>query len=192
MNNFHISFLEHNDIQESAKVLSLAMLNNPMHIAVFGGSGENERLEIEKMFLELFYNRLGIVFLAKEGKKIVGVMRMNSCVGKNTKGESEGLRDEKNTNTRKSVWLTEWAIRDPKEQHWHLGPIGVLPSHRRLGVGSTLMERFCEEVDKCSSNAYLETDFDENVRFYRKFGFEVISTSDIFQVETRYMTRKSK
>ena len=192
MNNFHISFLEHNDIQESAKVLSLAMLNNPMHIAVFGGSGENERLEIEKMFLELFYNRLGIVFLAKEGKKIVGVMRMNSCVGKNTKGESEGLRDEKNTNTRKSVWLTEWAIRDPKEQHWHLGPIGVLPSHRRLGVGSTLMERFYEEVDKCSSNAYLETDFDENVRFYRKFGFEVISTSDIFQVETRYMTRKSK
>ena len=192
MNNFHISFLEHNDIQESAKVLSLAMLNNPMHIAVFGGSGENERLEIEKMFLELFYNRLGIVFLAKEGKKIVGVMRMNSCVGKNTKGESEGLRDQKNTNTRKSVWLTEWAIRDPKEQHWHLGPIGVLPSHRRLGVGSTLMERFCEEVDKCSSNAYLETDFDENVRFYRKFGFEVISTSDIFQVETRYMTRKSK
>lgn len=192
MNNFHTSFLENKDIQESAKVLSLAMLNNPIHIAVFGGNGENERVEIEKMFLKLFYKRLGIVFLAKEGKKIVGVMRMNSCVGKNTKGESEELRDKKDTNIRKSVWLREWAIRDPKEQHWHLGPIGVLPSHRRLGVGSTLMERFCEEVDKCSANAYLETDLDENVHFYRKFGFEVISTSDIFQVENRYMTRESK
>ena len=85
--------MENKDVQESAKVLSLAMLNNPMHIAVFGGNGENERAEIEKMFLELFYKRLGIVFLAKEGKKIVGVMRMNSCVGKNTKGESEELRD---------------------------------------------------------------------------------------------------
>jgi ribosomal protein S18 acetylase RimI-like enzyme len=192
MNNFHISFLENTDVQESAQVLSLAMLNNPMHIAVFGGNGENERVEIEKMFLELFYRRLGIVFLAKEGQKIVGVMRMNSCVGKTTKGESEEQRDEKDTNTRKSVWLREWAIRDPKEQHWHLGPIGVLPSHRRLGVGSTLMERFCDEVDKCSAHAYLETDLDENVRFYKKFGFEVISTSDIFQVKNRYMTRESK
>ena len=54
MNNFHISLLENKDVQESAKVLSLAMLNNPMHIAVFGGNGENERVEIEKMFLELF------------------------------------------------------------------------------------------------------------------------------------------
>jgi ribosomal protein S18 acetylase RimI-like enzyme len=192
MNSFHISLSEHNDVQESAKVLSLAMLNNPMHIAVFGGNGENERLEIEKMFLELFHNRPGIVFLAKDGKKIVGVMRMNSCVGENAIDASEDLRGEKDVNARKSVWLAEWAIREPKEQHWHLGPIGVLPSHRRLGVGSSLMERFCEEVDKCSAKAYLETDLDENVRFYKKFGFEVISTSNIFQVENRYMTRESK
>ena len=192
MNHFQISFLEHNDVQESAKVLSLAMLNNPIHTAVFGGNGENERLEIEKMFLELFYKKLGIVFLAKEGKKIIGVMRMNSCVGKKTKDAIEESRGEKDTNSRKSQWLSEWAIRDPEEQHWHLGPIGVLPSHRRLGVGSTLMERFCEEVDKCSAKAYLETDLDENVRFYKKFGFEVISTSNIFQVENRYMTRESK
>ena len=54
MANFHLSFMEHNDIQESAKVLSIAMLNNPIHIAVFQGTGENERFEIETMFLELF------------------------------------------------------------------------------------------------------------------------------------------
>ncbi len=96
MNNFHISFLEHNDVQESARVLSFAMLNNPMHIAVFGGNGEIERLQIEKMFLELFYKKLGIVFVARQGKKIVGVMRMNSCIGEQSKGESEELRGEIN------------------------------------------------------------------------------------------------
>lgn len=32
MHDFHISFMENNDIQESAKVLSLAMLNNPLHL----------------------------------------------------------------------------------------------------------------------------------------------------------------
>ena len=52
MSSFHISFMEQNDIQKSAKVLSIAMLNNPHHIGVFLGDGENERLEIEKMFFE--------------------------------------------------------------------------------------------------------------------------------------------
>jgi ribosomal protein S18 acetylase RimI-like enzyme len=184
--------MEHSDIQKSVKILSIAMVNNPLHIAVFEGNGESERLEIERMFLELFNKRPGIVFLAKEGKKIVGVMRMNSCVGKKTKDESEELKDEKDTNFRKSIWLMEWSDRDPEEQHWHLGPIGVLPSHRRLGIGSKLMERFCKEVDNCSAKAYLETDLDENVRFYEKFGFDVISTSYIFQVNNRYMARDSQ
>jgi ribosomal protein S18 acetylase RimI-like enzyme len=184
--------MEHNNIQESAQVLSFAMLNNPLHIAVFQGNGERERLEIESMFFELFNKLPGIVFLAKEHDKIIGVMRMKSCVGSNTKDESKELKDEQNIAFRKSTWLREWAKRDPDEQHWHLGPIGVLPSYRGLGIGSMLMERFCTEVDNCSAKAYLETDLDENVRFYEKFGFSVISRSEIFQVENRYMLRESR
>jgi len=192
MSNFHISFMEHSDIQEAVKVLSLAMLNNPLHVAIFQGNGENERLEIEKMFVELFNKLPGIVFLAKERNKIIGVMRMKSCVGRKIKGGPIELKDEQDVNFRKSIWHREWIRRDPEEQHWHLGPIGVLPSYRRLGVGSQLIERFCKEVDKCSAKAYLETDLDENVRFYEKFGFEVISESDIFQVNNRYMVRDSQ
>ncbi len=54
MSNFQLSFMEQNDIKQSAKVLSNAMLNNPQHIGVLLGNGEKERLEIEKMFVELF------------------------------------------------------------------------------------------------------------------------------------------
>ncbi len=187
MSHFHISFMEINDIRESAKVLSIAMLNNPLHIAVFQGKGEIERLEIQKMFYELLCELPGIVFLAKEHQKIVGVMRMKSCVGRKTEDESKELKDENIINYRKSIWHREWSIKDPVEQHWHLGPIGVLPSHRKLGIGSKLMERFCKEVDACSTKAFLETDLDENVRFYKKFGFEIISKSIIFDVENRYM-----
>ena len=81
MNNLRISFMEQNDIQQSAKVLSVAMLNNPNHIGIFLGNGENVRSEIEKMFFGLFHNLPGIVFLAKENEKIIGVMRMKSCIG---------------------------------------------------------------------------------------------------------------
>ena len=191
MSNFHICFMEQNDIQKSAKVLSIAMLNNPHHIGIFMGNGEKERLQIEKIFFELFNDLPGIVFLAKENEKIIGVMRMNSCIGKSS-DDPDACEDEKDINWRKSVWFREWAAHDPLEQHWHLGPIGVLPSHQGMGVGSELMQRFCKEVDKCSAKAYLETDLDENVRFYEKFGFKRISESTLFNVENRYMLRDSQ
>ena len=182
--------MQQNDIKKSAEILSIAMLNNPHHLGVFQGNGENERLEIEMMFFELFNKLPGIIFLAKENEKIIGVMRMKSCIGK-VIDELNLVEDENDINWRKSVWFKEWAAHDPIEQHWHLGPIGVLPSHRGIGVGTALMQRFCKEVDNCSAKAYLETDLDDNVRFYAKFGFKVISRSNIFHVENRYMLRDS-
>lgn len=191
MGSFHISFMEQNDIQKVAEVLSIAMLNNPHHLGVFMDNGENERLEIEKMFFSLFNELPGIVFLAKEGDEIIGVMRMRSCTGK-VVAEPDSIEDENDINWRKYLWHKEWARHDPIKQHWHLAPIGVLPSHQGIGVGTELMKIFCREVDNCSAEAYLETDSDENVRFYEKFGFKVISRSDIFHVENRYMLRDSK
>ena len=189
MSNIPISFMEHDDIPVAANVLSLAMLNNPLHIAIFQGNGEDERLAIEKIFLKLLHERPGIVFLAKDRGMIIGVMRMNSCVGKEPVNQSHDPEDLQDVSSRQAFWLGEWATRDPREQHWHLGPIGVLSSYRKKGIGFRLMQRFCEEVDKCSAKAYLETDLDENVRFYKKFGFEVVATSKIFDVENRYMER---
>mgnify|MGYP001814255611 CR=1 FL=1 len=77
MDSLKLSLMEINDIQESARVLSVAMLNNPLHVAVFQGKGEKERIEIEKMFCELFIELPGIVFLAKESKRLT-----NSTYGK--------------------------------------------------------------------------------------------------------------
>ena len=192
MDSLKISFMEKNDIQESASVLSVAMLNNPLHVAVFQGKGEKERLEIEKMFCKLFVELPGIVFLAKEKQNIVGVMRMKSCEGPKTVAVPKDLKNENNIGWRKSIWHTEWDRHDPLEQHWHLGPIGVLPAHQGSGIGSVLMERFCKEVDACLAKAFVETDLDKNVRFYEKFRFEVVSESKIFDVKTPYMLRPSR
>ena len=113
---------------------------------------------------------------------------MKSCIGKII--DSPNIYEDKNDiDNRKSVWFKEWAKHDPVEQHWHLGPIGVLSTHQGLGIGSILMERFCKEVDACMAKAYLETDLDKNVRFYEKFGFKIISESEIFGVKNRYMLR---
>ena len=190
MDSLKLSFMEKNDIQESARVLSVAMLNNPLHVAVFRGRGEKERIEIEKMFCELFIELPGIVFLAKEKQNIIGVMRMKSCEGPKVVDAPKNAKDENDIGWRKSVWHTEWGRHDPLEQHWHLGPIGVLPNHQGSGIGSILMERFCREVDACFAKAYLETEGDKNVRFYEKFGFKVVRESEIFDVKNQYMLRE--
>ena len=192
MTDIRISFMELMDIPESVKVLSIAMLNNPLHIAVFKGNGEKERQEIEKSFLDLFNTLPGIVFLAKEGHKIVGVMRMKSCLGQKARDASKGLGDANDSHSRLSILHREWSNRDPRDQHWHLGPIGVLPPYCGRGIGSKLMERFCEEVDRCAAKAFLETDLDVNVRFYENFGFKTVSQTDIFDVTNHFMARDSQ
>lgn len=189
---FKISLMELNDVHESAKVLSIAMQNNPLHIAVLKGNGESQRVIIEKMFIDLFKKLPGTTFIAKEDKKIVGAMRMKSCCGSEFEENNKKQKEENTIDCRIAFWLREWALRDPVEQHWHLGPIGVLPTHRGLGVGTALMNRFCKEVDGCHAAAYLETDLDENVLFYKKFGFKIVSRSHIFEVESRYMARAAK
>lgn len=189
MKDIKISLMEINDVQESARILSVAMVDNPLHEAIFQGKGEKERLEIEKMFNNLFIQLPGVVFLAREKNNIIGVMRMKSCCGSKAKDDPKKSEDKNSIDWRKSVWQAEWARHDPTEQHWHLGPIGVLPSHQGSGIGSLLMERFCREVDACSAKAYLETEGDKNKHFYKKFGFDVISKSTILNIENLYMER---
>lgn len=85
-----------------------------------------------------------------------------------------------------------WAQKDPKEPHWHLDPIGVLPEVQGEGVGSKMMEFYCERIDRDGIAAYHETDRDENVPFYEKFGFRVIGEELILDFNNWYMKREAK
>jgi ribosomal protein S18 acetylase RimI-like enzyme len=81
---------------------------------------------------------------------------------------------------------------DPREPHWHIGPVGVHPDNQGQGVGQLLLERFLSTVDAQRAPAFLETDVDRNVRLYQRFGFEVTETEYIVGVDTRFMWRKAR
>ena len=102
MEKFSITFLEKSDISESSRVLSEAMLNVPLHIAVFQGHGEKERKIIENMFFGLLSDLPGITFLARINRQIVGVMRMKSCSGSKVTNEHAQTGDVTNLDWRKS------------------------------------------------------------------------------------------
>jgi GNAT superfamily N-acetyltransferase len=58
-----------------------------------------------------------------------------------------------------------------KEPHWYLQLLAVEPDVQRSGVGTALMAPALERVDADHVASYLETQNDENVAYYARFGF---------------------
>lgn len=69
--------------------------------------------------------------------------------------------------------------RRPTERHWYLGGLGTDPPFQRQGVATALMRPMLERCDAGGVGAYLETQSEENVAFYRRRGFEVAAELDI-------------
>jgi ribosomal protein S18 acetylase RimI-like enzyme len=181
-----------------AKVLSIAMLSNPIHIAVLRGQGEVERQYLGTMFLRMLKDRPGDVFVTKHDGTIVGVLRSYKCHG-SQRSQAQARqklkvdeRDLGDVDARMKHWSNSWDERHPWAEHRHLGPIGVLPQFQRQGLGSKMMERFCAEVDSKNEAAFLETDRLTNVRFYEKYRFRTVDESLIFGVKNFFMWRPTQ
>jgi predicted N-acetyltransferase YhbS len=184
-----IAALDKRDIPEAARVLSLAMVSCPIHVAVFQGQGDEVRRVQESMFARLLRHNPGLVFVGKLDGQVIGVLRMKSCKGGQASfpdADEDAFRD---TASRLEYWQTMWEYHDPREPHWHLGPVGVAPPLQGRGMGTALMERFCHEVDARQGAAFLDTDQSRSVCFYQRFGFRVVDEIDIFEVRNYFMWR---
>ena len=60
----------------------------------------------------------------------------------------------------------------PRDEHWYLCLLAADPMAWRRGVGTALLEPSLATVDDDGLPAYLETQKDDNLAFYRRFGFE--------------------
>jgi ribosomal protein S18 acetylase RimI-like enzyme len=63
--------------------------------------------------------------------------------------------------------------RRPKTPHWYLSLIGVEPSFQGKGIGCALLQPILNRCDQDHLPAYLETQKERNVSFYKHRGFEV-------------------
>ena len=61
----------------------------------------------------------------------------------------------------------------PKEPHWYLQTLAVAPSAQRGGIGTALIEPGLARADADGVGAYLETQRESNIPYYRRFGFEL-------------------
>lgn len=60
----------------------------------------------------------------------------------------------------------------PADPFWYLEALGVAPAAQGKGVGSRLLPYMLEQI--ADAACYLETGTEANVRFYQRFGFEVL------------------
>ena len=77
------------------------------------------------------------------------------------------------------------------DDHVHLGPVAVDSHLQGQGIGSQMMREHCRRLDALRELGYLETDKPENVRFYERFGFEVIEEAPVIGVSNWFMRRPS-
>ena len=195
MGGIVIEPLQPGDVGEAAVLLSRAFVTNPVIVAMFHDQDERTRRAWEGMFRLRLKRMSGQVVVARDGGRVVGVMRLvewpccHTSTWQGLKLLPSMFKALKGNTLRVLRFYSIWGEHDPNQPHWHLGPMGVLPERQGHGIGSGLLEHFCEHVDRLRAEAYLETDKPENVRLYERFGFSVTGGVPVYGVPTWFMWR---
>ena len=180
-------------------VISRGMRDNPTHVAALGEDPGRREKRIRRIFSRVLpVMRHSLILARHSDGTILGVLGM-AAPGRcqpNAKQRVQltfGLLPLGPRALSRSLrWVGTWENRDPEEPHWHLGPVAVDAHLQGMGIGSKLMRDFCAQMDATGEDAYLETDKPENVRFYERFGFEVVGEEEVIGVPNWYMARRAK
>ena len=180
-------------------VLSRGMRDNPVHVAAFGDDPEIRRRQFRKLVAAMFsVSDLSHALVARREDGVVvgvcGMMPPGNCLpglGQQLRMLPTLLSLGPRAAGRVMRWVGAWRRHDPKERHWHLGPLAVDAHLQGEGVGSRMMQVFCARMDAAGEDAYLETDKPINVRFYERFGFEVVGEEDVLGVPNWFMLRRA-
>ncbi len=188
------------EIEEALDVISRGMRDNPIHVAAFGEDAERRRKSLSRLFGAAFavmgLQKYMLAARSEDGT-IVGVLGMmppGDCLpgpGQKLRMLPAMLRNGPRAAGRTLGWLGAWGKRDPDERHWHLGPVAVDAHLQGMGIGSKLMRVFSARMDAAGEDAYLETDKAINVRFYERFGFEVVGEEEVLGVTNYFMIRRA-
>jgi ribosomal protein S18 acetylase RimI-like enzyme len=180
---------------DTSRMLAHAFVSNPLHIAAFGKGNVARN---EAFFRAALRVMKGSKYVAREADRLIGFAHwVTAPMCQFSPSEKHRLFPAMvgglgvGAAWRVTRWLADWSRHDPSEPHVHLGPIGVDPRAQGRHVGSQLMRRLCEELDRRSLPGYLETDRPENVGFYARFGFEVVAEPPVLGIPNFFMIRSS-
>jgi len=186
------------EIDAACDVIGLAFADNPNTLAVVRGDrAKAQRMMRAAVRAAKVGRKCSYVLVADDRGQIVGVLNAAewpTCqlrMREKLKTAPVMIRVAGSALPRSLKMMSVWAKHDPRERHWHLGPIGVHPELQGRGVGKALLSSFLGAIDEQRIPAYLETDVDRNVSLYEQFGFGVIARANINGVNNRFMWRRA-
>jgi ribosomal protein S18 acetylase RimI-like enzyme len=201
LEELEIGALDISEIEEALGVVTRGMRDNPTHVAAFGEDPEVRARSIRRLFggafavLDLYRHMLAARSADGAIIGVVGMLPPGECrptVAQQLRLLPRLLSTGPRAAGRSASWMGTWSKHDPKERHWHLGPLAVDAHLQGMGIGSKLMRVFCAKMDAAGEDAYLETDKLINVRFYERFGFEVVTEQDVIGVTNWFMFRRAQ
>lgn len=180
-------------LEPCVALLAEAFATNPLHELAFG----LERFDRNRTFFRIGLRRMfvGQSFVAMRGGAVCGYVHFNpwpNCLPapeEIPQALAEFLTPLGDASPHVIRWFARWCRLDPDDPHVHLGPIAVAPALQGQGIGSELMKHYIEHLEQQRLPGYLETDREENVGFYEKFGFTVRHAEHLIGVRTWYMWR---
>ena len=199
LDGFEVGALGPADAEQVVGVLSRGMRDNPLHVAIFGEDPGRRQERLRRLFGTAFHGmgwqKHMLAARSADGAivGVCGILPPGNCLptpAQQLRMLPGMLQNGPGATYRTLRWLGAWSKHHLEERHWHLGPIAVDAGRQRRGVGSLLMEVFCAQVDASGEVAYLETDKPGNVRFYERFGFEVISEQEVLGAPNWFMLRR--
>jgi ribosomal protein S18 acetylase RimI-like enzyme len=196
-----ITALDPAKIDQAADVLARGMLDNPMHIAVYGSDPVRRMHSLRRVFRNLMpmlsMANHSIVAIDEFGEivGVCGILAPGSCkptIDQKKRFMQGAMMIGPDAMVRMGRWLSAWQALDPNICHWHIGPLAVDMPFQGMGIGSALMNHLCAKLDQSGDAAYLETDDSGNVDFYKRFGFEVIAEQTVLGIPNWFMLRQPR
>jgi len=186
-----LAALSRSEIPLGAEVVALSLCDNPTHVILHGDNRERRIRILRRMGQVVLITRQHPAIAARQNGAMVAVLSAappGTCVP--SMAQQLGtlasiLRLGPSTASRLLQFGAAAAKHEPKERHWHLGPVTVAPQAQRQGIGSRIMHEFCQEADA----TYLGTDKLDNVGFYEQFGFETVGETELLEVPYWFMRR---
>jgi ribosomal protein S18 acetylase RimI-like enzyme len=192
----HIRRMAAADMNRVCEVIGAAFASTPSTLANVGGdTARAERVMRNAVRIAKFGRRWSHALVAEQNGAIVGVL--NAAQWPHCQmGTIEKIKTVpsmvaimRDALPRAFTMTSRREAHDPREPHWHVGPLGVHPGAQGQGIGARLLQAFLSTVDEAGEPTFLETDVERNVIFYQRFGFEVVESEVIVGVNTRFMWR---
>jgi ribosomal protein S18 acetylase RimI-like enzyme len=169
----------------AAEILGRAFVRDPVLTAFFGDGSANAARLARYFELEC---RLA---LAGYGEVWLDDDRKAAAIWRRPGGYPEPLRDQlrmlprylrlfPREFVRASRGMNRLARLHPREPHWYLFAVGVVPEATGQGRGSALLEPVLRRCDEERLAAYLEASSEDNARLYARLGFERRAEVEVF------------